>query len=789
MKSANPGFLTAATSQFGTQTNVAVVINWPGFGSHTYSDIQGLNENRLLSIGSIHHELRNTQVSTMTTTQVTLDDFDGFIRNVLNSFSVEGALVSIYLLLDSNWILLMLGRIIGGVSWSEGKRTISLGIETNLKSRDVGFAPVATDFTDLTPDAVGLPWPICFGSPVHVKAPRVRQKGTNGTTMGTTETINRFGFYPPIMRETTAAAHYEPFLDHTKVQLWDIGKETMVNPNLWGQFRDVIHLYSAPNVPLGTMLYISVDGVLFKGAVTAEVTTRRDYTFSSFLFTVTERNVSKYLPITIIPGPRTTESEKKDSTIVYIDVPEGHNIPQLENHHIYYTNGADMLEPDNRCNYITKQEGKKLYLLNTFYQSRGGTVQNKVITSGQIIFVGVVSYYGTMNTVELYLLENTFNATKRVTKENLDLSQYASIEDIPVDWYVSLRMNTEAHYPKLGFKSFGAGTKVSFIRNPYVEVEDPDIYLCNLLPSTGITAVYGVVKDVNDGHKNKLQQIPEKWYTTEISSGLIDGRHVSGILFLRSLKEWDALWDDSHIYVTFTSSVGPNAADILKYIIENYTDHIVDNSAYLNCQSKATDFPCNFALYDITNAWSIIETIAFQARIGLVIDCGIIYFKPLYYPPVSVLTLTTEDIVFKSIEQSSTSLGSAIRKLTATWKPDDAPVFNSELGNKHKYETTFGITDAYTVNRTERIQCTIYNNPTLVATMVNFWGYRKTRSWRTYTAKSFYLGSILQPLDGCILDTDQTPGIMGTIQGLTIDLNNHEVTLDLWYPIVAGEPQ
>ena len=86
------------------------------------------------------------------------------------------------LLLDlDDKILMFKGQINYDVAWNEGERTITLSVMTKVEEREVGFSPEEGQFDFVSENAVGKPWPLCFGSPMHV--PTTLIKSTNIATL------------------------------------------------------------------------------------------------------------------------------------------------------------------------------------------------------------------------------------------------------------------------------------------------------------------------------------------------------------------------------------------------------------------------------------------------------------------------------------------------------------------------------------------------------------------------------------------------------------------------------
>jgi hypothetical protein len=162
--------------------------------------------------------------------------------------------------------------------------------------------------------------------------------------------------------------------------------------------------------------------------------------------------------------------------------------------------------------------------------------------------------------------------------------------------------------------------------------------------------------------------------------------------------------------------------------------------------------------------------------------------KSMFYQPADFLALSESSAVRKSIQHSSTSLAETIRKLVGRWLQSYRPLEQDTTQYKaHKDICTYEATSTQlTGNRIEVISCILYNVKTLVQTMINFWGYRKTNSFRLMTIKADYGAAVLQPMDGIIVSASEAESGLGIVQSVEVDVNNHEVTLVVWYPIIVG---
>jgi len=131
----------------------------------------------ILSIGNCQASAPMSNIGGIATMSLTLDDTDGALKSITNSDEMEGAIVTVYHhfanLAAINAVILMKGKIVADIVWGEGDRTLTLSIESDITSKQFGFAATTGDWANLHEDAVGKPWPFVFGSPRLVPALRI----------------------------------------------------------------------------------------------------------------------------------------------------------------------------------------------------------------------------------------------------------------------------------------------------------------------------------------------------------------------------------------------------------------------------------------------------------------------------------------------------------------------------------------------------------------------------------------------------------------------------------------
>ena len=240
---------TALNKKLGLEFYPIIRIDWSG-GSEYYgvkAETIGalIVQKRLANSTDISTVLREVSVGNVTSVGVELLDYDDSdtLKSKLQTNVLEGLSAVIYSfpggLTDSDLITVLKGNVTGPIEWDEGSRILRFDIISNIRSDNVGFAPDQNDITNLHKEAINEPWPLCFGSVVHVPCTRIFR-----SPIGKTKSIVA----------TTSTS---------------------------------IVIENGGDFPQSTPITIEINGILFDGSFSGEV------------FTVTEANKPKYTSIAV----------------------------------------------------------------------------------------------------------------------------------------------------------------------------------------------------------------------------------------------------------------------------------------------------------------------------------------------------------------------------------------------------------------------------------------------------------------------------------------------------------
>lgn len=309
------------------------------------------------------------------------------------------------------------------------------------------------------------------------------------------------------------------------------------------------------------------------------------------------------------------------------------------------------------------------------------------------------------------------------------------------------------------------------------------IFVANILPST-IKAVmaYRTVDDVKT-----LAYIPTSYYTKNESEDLLDADDnvILSVTSLRFPTPIEAIsgenWE-KEVYVTLDSSVGPNVVDILKHLINTYTDKTYDSTSFDDVHTKQIPYPANFAVLDRMDVLELINSIAQQARCIVYENNDIFYIKYLSEEPSSERTLTESDVKMDTLTLDHDSTDNIVTKLIALWREHYLPEDPNKIVLRHNINI-YGLHE-------EEQDYFIYNNRELVEKSATFWLIRNSNVWKHIRFETFLTNMDLDNFDAITLNFSQdyvaSSSVKGVIEELVHDTENNIIQLSVWLPIKIG---
>ncbi len=383
---------------------------------------------------------------------------------------------------------------------------------------------------------------------------------------------------------------------------------------------------------------------------------------------------------------------------------------------------------------------------------------------------------GTPTTLIIYV--PTYRDVFTVIGEDIDYIYQVS--GIPLnDWWSNPLWWGEI--PKSGFWEAQGGDTV------YLAGDEKEVYVANILPSE-ILSVYAKrtkTDGPNPQSEDVFAPVPSSYYTKDENHDL-GYFHVTTLTFPIALSRIEGEgWSDD-IYVTLRSSVGPNISDVLKYLVNTYTRFTCDVSSFAYFATLQNNYPVNFAILDRKNIFEVLNDIAWQARSVVYEKNGVFFAKYLSIEPSTDKVITEANIEEGSLVQALSNTDSLVTKLTAEWKatylPEDEDR-TQQLVYRHNI-AKYGYHD-------KTIKFTIYNSGSLVEKSATYWLIQMANTWKLVSFTTFLENIELEVFDCIELNLAKNyffnSPMKAVIEKLDYHTDKHQITIDAWLPVRAGE--
>lgn len=326
---------------------------------------------------------------------------------------------------------------------------------------------------------------------------------------------------------------------------------------------------------------------------------------------------------------------------------------------------------------------------------------------------------------------------------------------------------------KAGFVWAAPGTKVSYtFPDPLEEFHDVS-YITNIVPEE----ILQVKAWRGEGACRGLSIVPQSYYTTTIRN--YGSYQVTEIYFDQTLSSRDNGWDDE-IFITSVSSVGPNTVDILRWLIETYTDFGIDTASFDEVHTRLENYPMDFPLLERKNIVAVLRELAFQARCVIFLRDNVFYLRYLSETPSPVDTFTASDIDFNTLVMSMTRTEDLVTKLVAVYQDNHAQTDPNKIIIRHNV-AKYGIQE-------ETYDFYGYKHMPYVYKSATFWAIRKSNTWRRLSFTTPIHKIPLEVFDYITIDlpTLLPEPVVGMIISSNTDLDNQTVAFEVELPIKAG---
>ena len=301
------------------------------------------------------------------------------------------------------------------------------------------------------------------------------------------------------------------------------------------------------------------------------------------------------------------------------------------------------------------------------------------------------------------------------------------------------------------------------------------VYIANLLPST----VHQVkaYRTFVESNLRQLITVPNTYYTTRQSD--FNGYTTTEIVFDRPLSSRGEGWEDD-IFVTQTSSVGPNPVTIMEWLINKYTDFTYDSS-FASVKTTVDNYPMNFMVPGRPNILTLLQEMAFQGRMALVLRND--EFQLTYLPaePSEIDSITEDDVLANSLILDHTDTEDLVTKFVAKWKPD------CHLEDDYQLILRNNVAKYGTQSKEFNFYC--YNIQELVIKSSTFWLIRMSNTWRKIICKTPISKLKLETLDGVYVTLPDvaTGEIKCRIETANYNSSDKSIDFVIQTPVRSGE--
>jgi len=241
-------------------------------------------------------------------------------------------------------------------------------------------------------------------------------------------------------------------------------------------------------------------------------------------------------------------------------------------------------------------------------------------------------------------------------------------------------------------------------------------------------------------------------------------------------------WENT-IYVTFQSTIGPNPVDIMRYLINRYTEFSIDNASFSRVRANLNNYPMHFCFPGRKNIFTALQELAFQARCAIYLRNGTFFLVYLPATPTSVHTFNESNVQSNTVELGFTETEELITSFNGTWRATGAQEEDNKVFlryNVAKYGTHKFDFDFYA-----------YSLLDLVVKVMTFWIIRRGNTFKKLSFEAKLDALNVETFDGVTLDFandyhayDATVGI---VESSEYNSENGTVVFNVWTGVRSGE--
>lgn len=714
----------------GTEPVTIVEISWrSGTPNSIYGDkaFPGLKiEGRILEVGPVDDAINYNKNGTTQTMTVKISDVDGKIKALFDNNDLHKRPVFIYQWFSgipySDRFLIFEGQAASPIVWSEGDRSLSFEIISQIDSREVGFSPEDGEFPFIPHALIGKAWPLVFGTAVKVPTiliddiPHTGSRGTAGDSMTKGDTGAHDPSLDKKLEDNTLNANFAISL----AQLYFIGYlQASFSAHKLGELGDFDDVSTTKS------------GGTFTGLAKQYLAAGNKMLLEAQQLRLKSSDLKK-----VLNAQQAFEGSS-------LDITNGSNYPQ----------GVEMALNIGGMGLTGH------FIGDTFFvDSR--THPNADLTSGMVIDPPDTRFGDPVITRDQFFF---VPAGEPVLLSDTLSAQFISNPVLPVRYIVSgvIPTNVLALY---------AWRTVNGLKQLY---QIPPTSFSNTVNNANY------IRDIaaEDVNGNPIINYYSVW---QIDFGAV----TATVIYLpQPMSSYDGQGWEDEIWATLQSPVGPNAVDVMIWLIQNYTLYTYDPTSFNMVRNYIDQYPVNFAVFDRPDVTKLLQDIAYQSRCFIWFKNGKFYIKYLSIEDTVVDTITEADIIYSTLQIQSTETEDIVTKYIATWRDDYFHSQENEIilrYNINKYGLTTKTVDYY-----------IYNQQQLVEKSATFWTIRLANDFKILVFKVPISKLNIETLDTIRLDFIKplvcNTAVNGIVQSAKFDSNDYTIELMVWIPVRFGE--
>jgi len=745
--------LAKLAERHGNEPITIVEVDWVKGKATAYADrTVGTIPGRIIEVGDLDDAVNISGNSDSQELTITLDDTDGSIKAILDSHDVHKRDARVYQYFSgldiSDKFLLFSGKISSPIVWNERDRTVKVTILSQLEDREVGFSAEEGQFKYLPAEMVNKPWPLIFGTVINNPSLSVTTAitGTTLTPVGilagaelmlSLPSANNVDYEISMMGGGYHKQHLQKVIDAWERA--DYVTATRRNGQDDASYAADVAAAEAANAANAKMVadyHKQLDDLSDQLKATFLDYSSRELCCQlrrkKKIAEANEKGLGEN-PIKILGG-----EDFPQNTPITISIEGGHFTGYFKGTSFYVSSrSSEELTAKANGAYNAKLKDKDVCSMNN-------TVLKNHWHWKTPVPCGKGDY-----TDNCYITDDVWTIT------TINEDAIASREPVIQQFWVE------------------PGASASLYTG------DKKVYIASITPGT-VLAVRAY-KQVSSG-VTRLVDVPTDLYSvTSVKYETITAVQIELTKPLSHIL--DEGWHDD-LYVTFKSSVGPNVADILAYIVDQYTDLTCDATSFAHVKTKLAKFPANFPINDRKNVVQTLREIAFQARCAIWFSEGVVYLRYLPEEPTVVDTITESDIdAEKGVEVELTSTEDLVTKMVVNWHlrfaTDDRAFTVTLRHNLKKYGTHEQTYDFY-----------IYNQPDIIYKCATFWLIRKSNTWKRVRFTTPLHKLNLETFDAVTLDFAQSyvanGPVTAIIESAKYNSANNCIDFVCLTPVAAG---